>query len=161
LTQDRFPLRINVGFLLNAPISTSREIIFDLPTFKLGNDLDLKNLTGKVDLTRTPKGILVDADFSSSFSTECVRCLDEYDQKLHAAFTELYAFHGNSISDSGLIVPDDANVDLLPLLREYLLVEVPIRLLCREDCKGLCTECGENLNHNTCEHVAGKIRSGY
>jgi uncharacterized protein len=161
LAQDRFPLRINVGFLLNAPISTSREISFDLPTFKLGDDFDLKDLTGKVDLTRTPKGILVDADFSSSFSTECVRCLDEYDQKLHTAFTELYAFHGNSISDSGLIIADDANIDLLPLLREYLLVEVPISLLCREDCKGLCIECGENLNYNTCDHQAGEIRSGY
>jgi uncharacterized protein len=161
LANDLYPLRINVGFLLNAPISTSREIHFDLPSLKLGNDLDLKDFTGKVELTRTPKGILVDSDFSSSFLAECVRCLDEYDQKLHATFTEVYAFHGNFISESGLIVPDDANIDLMPLLREYLLVEVPIRLLCREDCKGLCTECGENLNYNTCEHQAGEIRSGY
>jgi uncharacterized protein len=161
LAQDRFPLRINVGFLLNAPISTSREINFDLPSQKLGNDLDLKSLIGKVDLTRTPKGILVEGEFSASFPAECVRCLDEFDQKLHTVFSELYAFHDNSVTDSGLIVPEDANIDLLPLLREYLLIEVPIKLVCREDCKGLCTECGENLNYNTCEHQAGKIRADH
>jgi uncharacterized protein len=161
LTQDRYPLRINVGFLLNAPISTSREINFDLPSIDLGNDFDLKSLTGKVELTRTPKGILVEADFSSNIAAECVRCLEEYDQKLHTEFSELYAFHSTSVADSGLIVPDDANIDILPLLREYLLIEVPIRMLCREDCKGLCTECGENLNYNTCEHQAGKIQTGH
>lgn len=160
MTQDRYPLRINVGFLINSPISTSREINFDLPAIKLGNDLDLNGLTGKVDLTRTPKGILVEAEFSSSLTAECVRCLDEYDQKLHTKFSELYAFHNNSVTDSGLIVPDDANIDLLPMLREYMLIEVPIKLVCRENCLGLCTECGENLNNNTCEHQAGNLRSG-
>jgi uncharacterized protein len=159
LTQDRYPLRINAGFLINAPISTSREIDFDLPAISLGNDLNLKMLTGKVELTRTPKGILIEADFSSSIAAECVRCLDEYEQKLHIAFSDLYAFHSNSVTDSGLIVPEDGNIDLLPLVREYLLIEIPIKLVCREDCKGLCTVCGENLNHQTCEHQAEGIRS--
>jgi len=159
LTQDRYPLRINAGFLINAPISTSREIDFDLPAISLGNDLNLKMLTGKVELTRTPKGILIEADFSSSIAAECVRCLDEYEQKLHIAFSDLYAFHSNSVTDSGLIVPEDGNIDLLPLVREYLLIEIPIKLVCREDCKGLCTECGENLNYQTCEHQAEKNRS--
>ncbi len=152
MAQDRYPLRINVGFLLNAPISTSREINFDLPSIKVGEDLDLTNLIGKVNLTRTPKGILVEADFSASMFVECVRCLEEYDQKLHTEFSELYAFHDNSVTESGLIVPEDANIDLLTVLREYLLIEVPIKLICKEDCKGLCAECGENLNNNTCEH---------
>jgi len=159
LTQDRYPLRINAGFLINAPISTSREIDFDLQAISLGNDLNLKMLAGKVELTRTPKGILIEADFSSSIAAECVRCLDEYEQKLHIAFSDLYAFHSNSVTDSGLIVPEDGNIDLLPLVREYLLIEIPIKLVCREDCKGLCTECGENLNYQTCEHQAEKNRS--
>jgi uncharacterized protein len=159
LSPDRYPLRINVGFLINAPISTSREITFDLPAMSLGSDLNLHKMTGKVELTRTPKGILVQASFSTSITAECVRCLDEYDQGLRTDFTELYAFHTNSVTDSGLIVPDDGNIDLLPLLREYLLIEVPIKTVCREDCKGLCTVCGENLNHQTCEHQAEGIRS--
>jgi uncharacterized protein len=155
---DRFPLRINVGFLINTPISTSREIVFDLQAINLGSDLNLQSLTGKVDLTRTSNGILVQAGFSTNIPAECVRCLDEFDLPLKTDFTELYAFHPNSITDSGLIVPDDANIDLLPLVREYLLLEVPIKMVCRSDCKGLCTVCGENLNHQTCEHQTEQIR---
>lgn len=158
MSLDRFPLRINVGFLIHASISTSREINFDFPAISLGNELNLQKLSGKVDLTRTPKGILIQAAFSSSIAAECVRCLDEFDLPLQVDFSELYAFHTNSVTESGLIVPEDANIDLQPLLREYLLIEVPIKMVCRADCKGLCTVCGENLNHQTCEHQAEKIR---
>jgi uncharacterized protein len=160
LAQDRYPFRINVGFLINAPISTSRDITFDLPELNLGGDLNLQKMVGTVDLTRTPKGIFVQARFSSSFVAECVRCLDEYNQPLEIDFNELYAFHTNSVTESGLVVPEDANIDLLPLLREYMLIEVPIKTVCREDCKGLCTVCGENLNHQTCEHQTEKSGSG-
>jgi uncharacterized protein len=160
LSHERFPLRINVGFLINAPISTSREINFDLSDIHLGSDLDLQKLTGKLELTRTPNGIFLQADFSTGIPAECVRCLDEYEQPLNTTFTELYAFHANSVTESGLIVPDDANIDLQPLLRENLLIEVPIKTLCKQDCKGLCMECGENLNQQMCEHQAEKIQPG-
>jgi len=38
-------------------------------------------------------------------------------------------------------------------VREFMLLEVPISPLCRPDCKGLCLECGNNLNENTCDHI--------
>jgi uncharacterized protein len=158
LSHDRFPLRINVGFLINAPISTSREISFDLPAISLGSELNLQKLNGTVELTRTPKGILIQAGFSTSIPAECVRCLDEFDLPLKTEFNELYAFHTNSVTESGLIVPEDANIDLQPLVREFLLIEVPIKMVCRPDCQGLCTVCGENLNHQLCEHQSEKIR---
>jgi uncharacterized protein len=50
------------------------------------------------------------------------------------------------------LVPDDAHIDLQPLVREFALLEFPIKPLCREDCKGLCTECGQNLNEKDCGH---------
>jgi uncharacterized protein len=88
---------------------------------------------------------------------ECVRCLVEFQQSLHAQFSELYAFNSRSASESGLIVPDDGNIDLAPLVREYMLLEVPIRPLCRPDCKGLCIICGSDLNTEPCEHQKGII----
>ena len=66
----------------------------------------------------------------------------------------MYAFSTRSTSDSNLLVPEDGNIDLEWLVREYLLVEVPISPLCKPDCKGLCSVCGENLNLNVCEHVS-------
>ena len=52
----------------------------------------------------------------------------------------------------GSMVPEDAQIDLAPLLREYALLEVPIKALCRQDCRGLCPECGQDLNQSDCGH---------
>jgi uncharacterized protein len=66
--------------------------------------------------------------------------------------TELYAFNKKSISESELLVPDDAHIDLAPLIREYALLEIPINPLHAPDCKGLCIECGQDLNIADCGH---------
>ena len=83
---------------------------------------------------------------------ECVRCLDPFDQQLHTDFSELYAFTKRSTTESNLILPEDGHIDLEPILREYMLLEVPISSMCRQDCKGLCLVCGENRNRANCDH---------
>jgi uncharacterized protein len=88
---------------------------------------------------------------------ECVRCLVEFQQPLHTEFSELYAFNSHSVSESGLILPDDGNIDLAPLVNEYMLLEIPIRPLCRPECKGLCIICGADLNTEPCEHQMGFV----
>ena len=49
------------------------------------------------------------------------------------------------------IVCADDTLDLAPLVTEDILLELPTRILCREDCKGLCPKCGTNLNESTCD----------
>lgn len=151
---SRQPLRINVGFLINQPIGTSRDIHFDFPELRLPPDLDLKEFKGLVRITRTPQGLLVQGDFDSRINSECVRCLTEFLQPLAVKFSELYAFKFKSVTESNLILPEDGNINLSPLVREYLLLEVPIRPLCKPDCLGLCTVCGADLNEGPCEHQA-------
>jgi len=81
-----------------------------------------------------------------------VRCLTAFLQPLKIDFAELFAFSPNSITDAELLLPENAQINLGPLVREYMLLEVPISPLCRLDCKGLCPVCGENLNETTCHH---------
>lgn len=152
MTDPHSPLRINVGFIIHQTIGYSRDFEFDLPEIHLDPDLDLDYLTGLVKITRTPQGLLVQAKFNSSVAEECVRCLSEFSQPLHTEFSELYAFNRKSITESGLILPEDGHIDLNPLVREFLLLEVPINPLCRADCKGLCPVCGNNLNETQCNH---------
>jgi uncharacterized protein len=152
LNQIRNPLRFNVGFLIHEPIGTSRDIHFDFPELRLNPDLDLKELHGVVRVGKTPQGILLQASFNAMVDAECVRCLASFEQPLHTDFSELFAFTPRSVSESGLVLPEDGYIQFEPLVREYILVEVPIRPLCREDCKGLCQVCGEDLNESTCEH---------
>ena len=152
MTNLRHPLRLNVGFLINSSIGTSRDFNFDFETIKLGDDLTVKDFNGMARFDRTPQGLLLQGQFGADLDLECVRCLETFSQILKWGFTDLYAFDKRSISESNLLVPDDGQIDLEPLLREYALLEIPISPVCKPDCKGLCPVCGENLNKTDCGH---------
>ncbi len=150
----RHPLRINVGFVVNAQVGYNRDIHFAFPHIKLDNDIELDNFVGLARVSRTPQGVFVQCEFSGQIYLACDRCLDEITHTLNTEFSDLYAFNNRSTTESDLILRDDGDIDLEPLAREYLVLEIPISALCRENCKGLCPACGENLNTSACEHVA-------
>lgn len=152
VTHTHYPLRLNVGFLFNQPIGTYRDFSFDFPDVELSPDFVLRHFKGLAHISRTPQGLLVEADFSARLTQECVRCLEDYEQDVSAHFTELFAFRYRRNPESDLFVPDDGYINLAPLAYDYLMLELPIKPICRLDCKGLCVVCGENLNFATCEH---------
>lgn len=152
MTNPRRPLRLNVGFLINSSIGTTRDFNFDYDNMKLGDDLLLSDFKGSARFDRTPQGLLLQGSFAANTELECVRCLDTFPQSLKWSLTDLYAFDKRSISESNLLVPEDGQIDLEPLLREYALLEIPINPVDRPDCKGLCSVCGANLNLTDCGH---------
>lgn len=152
MTNLRHPLRLNVGFLIKAPIGTSRDFNFDSETTRLGDDLTVRKFSGVARFSRTPQGLVLQGEFQAETDLECVRCLDMFPQALKWSVTDLYAFDRRNITESGLLVPEDGQIDLEPLLREYALLEFPISPVCKPDCKGLCPVCGENLNKIDCGH---------
>ncbi|HEX6269239.1 MAG TPA: DUF177 domain-containing protein [Anaerolineales bacterium] len=151
MPNPRKPFRINVGFIIHEEVGYSHEIPFELDKVKL-EDLELQNVSGVVTIGRTPQGLIVQGKFSAETKLECVRCLGEFRHPLAWEFTELYAFNKKSVSESGLLLPDDAHIDLAPLLREYAFLEIPISPLHSPDCKGLCPVCGQDLNLDDCGH---------
>jgi uncharacterized protein len=152
MTNPRRPLRLNIGFLISATIGTSRDFDFDYEKMRLGEDLTVHNFIGTARFSRTPQGLLLQGEFKAETDLECVRCLDIFVQSLSWTVTDLYGFDRRNITESGLLVPENGQIDLEPLLREYALLEFPISPVCKPDCKGLCPVCGENLNKNDCGH---------
>jgi len=161
MTNPRFPLRLNVGFLISAAVGFTRDFTFDYDKIRLGDDLTVSDFSGVATFSRTQQGLLLQGTFTLKMILECVRCLDEYMQVVTFSFTDLYAFDKRSLSESNLLVPEDGQIDLAPLLREYAMLEVPIQPLCSPDCKGLCQVCGENLNHVDCGHRWGEDASPF
>jgi uncharacterized protein len=88
----------------------------------------------------------------AQISAECVRCLNGFSQPLEAELTELYAFTPDSATESGFLLPENGIIDIGPVVREEMLLAIPINPLCSPDCKGLCPICGENLNETVCNH---------
>ena len=145
------PLRLNVGYLYNKAIGTVRDIPVDFDRLAI-EDLKLKDLKSTLRISRTREGLLLQLDGEAEVQAECVRCLKEFFLPVKFEFEELYQFPSRYREETDQILPDDGYIDLSSLYREYLILAMPIKSLCREDCRGLCEECGADLNETSCPH---------
>ena len=90
---------------------------------------------------------------------ECCRCLADVEQPLNAA-VELMVQRKEASEDElealaeedliRIIDPGMREFDVREILRDSLALELPMRVYCRPDCKGLCSSCGQNLNNASC-----------
>ena len=95
-------------------------------------------------------------EFSGSGSIvlmfQCDRCLKEFPLEIPFEISRK-ADASKSVDDEGeevLFFPDDSSVDIDLLIEDEVLLNLPVRTLCREDCKGLCPVCGKDLNRGAC-----------
>jgi uncharacterized protein len=94
------------------------------------------------------EGVLVSGSVMVQVRGDCVRCLGEISDELEVDIQELYVYPGVE-PDNDLACRLEGDLfDLEPLLRDAVVLGLPFQPLCREDCLGLCVECGANLNDN-------------
>jgi uncharacterized metal-binding protein YceD (DUF177 family) len=148
-------LRLNVGFLLADGPGHIHESRFDVPAVRVSDDLDLAFVRGPLRLSRTKEGILVQGQLEIGVEDECYRCLDPVSSTLPIILEELYSYPASNAVEFS--IGDDAILDLASLIRAEVMIAVAGGILCGPDCKGLCPECGANLNHGTCECADSKI----
>jgi len=151
MNKSHIPLRLNVGYMYNKPIGTSREIPIEFDSLEI-DELVINHLSSLVRLSRTREGLLLQVKADAEVETDCVRCLCDFFLPVSTEFEELYQFPSRHREETDLMLPDDGYLDLASLFREYLILAIPINGICKPDCKGLCVICGANLNDETCEH---------
>jgi uncharacterized protein len=144
-------LRFNFGFLLEAPFGTSRVIELDYPNIQLDEEITLAPLKGSFTASRNSQGIYVSGDLHSNLLLECTRCLSPVEMPVTLSLDDLFYYPPASAPDGEFIVGEDTFIDLSPLLRQLALLEVPMQVYCRENCLGLCPQCGKNLNEGPCD----------
>jgi len=84
--------------------------------------------------------------------SECVRCLESFHLPIQIRLEELFALNpGPQVSDPVYLIAPDGTIDLVYPLREQILLAQPLKPVCRPDCKGLCMNCGKNLNEGPCD----------
>lgn len=153
----------NVAQLLKSPVGSVQTVALDDE-----DTLDLREegieragpITGTVRLHRTNLGIYADGKVNVPIHLQCTRCLDEFDTTITFPMRE--EFYPTIDVNTGLpVVPPESElafpidrhheVDLREAIRQNLLVAMPVRALCREECAGLCPTCGKNLNEGPCD----------
>ena len=150
-------LRINVGFIVNQAIGYSRDFSIEIPEYSFSDGLYVRNLAFAILISRTTEGLLVQVNGHALTELECGYCLENFGHNLSFDFVEMFTFRSHAVEDTELILPDDLQIDLAPLLTEYLYLDIPINPMCKSDCQGLCPVCGENQNLSTCNHGEEKV----
>lgn len=148
-------LKLNVGFLLSDGPAHSHETAFDVPSIRVADDLYAHYIRGLLRLSRTKEGILVQGQLHIGVEGECYRCLDTVLSDVVVNIEELYGYPVPRGSE--FAVHDDGILDIAPLLRAEVLIVAARGLLCRPDCKGLCPECGANLNTGACACALDRV----
>ena len=151
----------NVAQLMKAPVGTSQVNDFHEEEFQAGDDLKVVGpIDGHVRMRRTNQGLLVDGWVDLTLQLECNRCLKTFEQPMHVPFEEQFYPTIDVVSglpaapfDEEEIFPIDAHheVDLTEAIRQNVLTALPMVTLCQEDCKGLCPQCGHDLNLGPCD----------
>jgi uncharacterized protein len=113
-------------------------------------------------LDKNNRQIHMTAEVETIGSFRCDRCVDEFDKELGDSFHMLYT---SEEADRDLYDPDEVRVispdlhevDIGDDVRQFVLLAVPQKILCKESCAGLCSRCGRNLNRERCTCTAQEI----
>ncbi len=103
------------------------------------------NIGGSLELSATVSTVL---------GFECDRCCEPFNQEFECSFDELLKKEdskGDDDKNLDAIYFEGNTIEFGDIVLANIIVELPSKYLCREDCKGLCAECGENLNHGMCD----------
>lgn len=130
-----------------------------------------EGLVFKVHLEKVSGGVLLEGSFDATLVAPCKRCLADVKVSVPASFTlnlvpervrrDDEAREGEdddrgpragsfSLQSADEELFDGKRIDLSPILREQVLLALPMNVVCREDCLGLCSQCGQNLNEKRC-----------
>jgi uncharacterized protein len=113
-----------------------------------GADLDLD-----LRLESVMEGVLVSGTVTAPLSGECGRCLERVDTTSTVDLQELFAYADSDDQDEDVSLMEGDLLDLEPSLRDAVVLALPLTPLCREDCAGLCAECGERLDDLPEDHA--------
>lgn len=136
-------------------VGESREVCCEISAEEL-KDVQTYCFAGPVEV----KGVVsnragvVTLDYSVRFVLyhTCDRCIKEFEREYEYRFRHILVRSCNTDNDE-YVVCGDNTLDLNELAVSDILLSLPTKILCKEDCKGLCFVCGKDLNEGFCEHT--------
>jgi uncharacterized protein len=102
------------------------------------------------------EGVLVSGEVDAPVTGQCARCLEPLEDTLHLDVQELYAYAGSTTEatseEDEVRRIDGEHLDLAPLVRDAVVLTLPLAPTCTPDCAGLCADCGERLDDLPADH---------
>lgn len=141
----------SLSFERDIPISHFPEVI------PMGQDLSSVTVDGKV--VKTDSGYYVSGSATMGLKIICSRCLVQFHHQLESDFDSEYvpkSTHSKTEQSDDPIEDETPTyqgdqLDIQDLIQESLLLAIPMKIVCDENCKGICPDCGQALNEKTCQ----------
>ena len=113
-----------------------------------------------VEIEKRRRQLFLTGHVKTSGKFVCDRCLTDFEKDLSVDYRMTYVHDRNDAGEIDkdeivVIHPSMNEIKIDEDVRQYILVSIPLKLLCKEDCAGLCETCGKSLNHGTCDCPKG------
>lgn len=144
------PLLVNVLELLRRP-GSSRDVEAEVESAAFEFDdprIAERSVSVRLRLESLSDGITVGGTVTLGVRGECRRCLRPIDDDVSVVVSELFQV---TLQDPDAYPIEQDQAALLPMVREHILLAVPLAPLCRPECAGLCPVCGRDMNEGTCD----------
>lgn len=143
---------------LNLQFEKDREWFFNALPEKEKRELSLQRVEVVCYARKLKETIVIEGSFTARVTANCSRCLEVTDFPVESAFrytlvpaeSKLKDEQELSAEDLEFIFYEDDVIDLDAMLFEQIMLHIPMRVLCRDACKGLCPLCGTDLNTGIC-----------
>ena len=156
-------MRIRLDQVRSEPFRWSESKQIPAATLERSEVVDLGEVHWRGEVSFASPGYRLRAQVSYEQTLECTRCLAPKVLQVDEPFEVLLLVkpeesrggeHELTERDLGVIAVEEDEVELDPILLEQIQLNIPMRVVCREDCAGLCSQCGQNLNDGSCDCAA-------
>jgi uncharacterized protein len=153
-------LQLDVARLKRSPgESVAFELMADLPPMevageKISFDGPVKAI---LNATNTGRTIMVEGTASGVLQLNCSRCLEPFTYSFEVPVSEIYTNAGEETEEEEAIPFSGDTLDVTAEVLKSLIMALPMKALCQEECRGLCPGCGQNLNQGNCECANSEV----
>ncbi|MDI6840273.1 MAG: DUF177 domain-containing protein [bacterium] len=132
------------------------ELFYLIPVSTLSIDELASDVAAQLVAIKKMKKVEIKGKIDFSMAMVCSRCLSDFTRQFSEELDSLFlpgmapVVEELSPEDAKTIFYSGEEIDILPIIRDTILLSIPIKPLCSEACKGLCPICGKNLNEGAC-----------
>ena len=140
---------------LKSPKGQSKKVSYDVDLKDFYFDGEKIKSSEKIVLsgeaTYKDEIIILNANLKGNLELICSRCLDTFIYPIDIDIEERFTKSKELQDDEELIFVEDDTLDIIQIVENCIISTLPIKRLCKEDCKGLCSQCGTNKNVKECQ----------
>jgi uncharacterized protein len=152
------PMIINVNRIAEQGLALNDTIDLDSARLLEDESFFVEGLNYQIFFKRENQRIQAQGKIKTAISLVCVRCLEQFELKINSRFDiilfpkELVDVRSTSLDEEELeyIFFENDQIDLEKILIEQVNLFIPFKPVCSPDCKGICPDCGANLNRSAC-----------